>query len=77
MILPESTNVLISVVKVFKRLQIQYFVGGSMASAFYGVTRSTLDADIVAEINFDQVARLKAVPECGGGMRAGTIFIPN
>ena len=45
--LPESVSVLMSVVAVFDRLSIPYLVGGSMASAFYGVARSTLDADIV------------------------------
>jgi hypothetical protein len=37
-------------VAVFERLPIPYLVSGSMASALYGVARSTLDADIVAEI---------------------------
>ena len=53
--LPESVSVLMSVVDVFERLDIPYLVGGSMASALYGVARSTLDADIVADIRQEQV----------------------
>ena len=48
--LPEAVNVLMLVVEAFDRLRIPYLVGGSMASALHGVTRSTIDADIVAEI---------------------------
>lgn len=43
------------VVDVFERLRIPYLIGGSMASALYGVARSTLDADIVADIRQEQV----------------------
>lgn len=56
--LPESVSVLLSVVAVLERLGIPYLVGGSMASALYGVARSTLDADIVADIRQDQVSAL-------------------
>lgn len=56
--LPESIGVLMLVVAVFERLSIPYLVGGSMASALYGVARSTLDADIVADIQLDQVNEL-------------------
>jgi hypothetical protein len=58
--LPESVSVLMSVVAIFERLRIPYLVGGSMASALYGVARSTLDADIVADIRQDQVSALVA-----------------
>jgi hypothetical protein len=58
--LPESVSVMMSVVAVFERLHIPYLVGGSMASALYGVARSTLDADIVADIRQDQVGALVA-----------------
>ena len=56
--LPEAVNVMMLVVDVFDRLQIPYFIGGSMASALHGVARSTLDADMVAEINLTQVGAL-------------------
>lgn len=56
--LPESINVLMLVIEAFERLQIPYLVGGSMASALYGVARSTLDADIVADIHPEQAGAL-------------------
>jgi hypothetical protein len=59
-LLPESLDVLLSVVDVFERLEIPYLVGGSMASALYGVARSTLDADVVVELYKEQVPALVA-----------------
>ncbi len=56
--LPEFVRVLMLVVQVFECLQIPYLIGGSMASAVYGVARSTLDADIVAEIHLEKVDAL-------------------
>jgi hypothetical protein len=46
------------VVNVFEGLQIPYLISGSIASALYGVARSTLDADMVAEIHLEQVGVL-------------------
>lgn len=56
--LPEAINVMMLVVDAFERMQIPYLVGGSMASAFYGVTRSTIDADFVADLRLDHVEHL-------------------
>jgi len=56
--LPESVSVLMLVVDIFERLQVPYLIGGSMASALYGVTRSTLDADMVADLHQEQVGAL-------------------
>jgi hypothetical protein len=56
--LPEAVNVMMLVVGVFKRLQIPYFIGGSMASVLHGVARSTLDAYMVAEIHLTQAGAL-------------------
>lgn len=56
--LPEAVHVLILVTKTFENARIPYLVGGSMASALYGVARSTLDADIVADIRLEQVREL-------------------
>jgi hypothetical protein len=58
--LPESVHVLMLVTKAFENLRIPYLVGGSIASALYGVARSTLDVDIVAEIRLEQVGELVA-----------------
>lgn len=56
--LPEAVHVLMLVVDVFERLHIPYLVGGSIASALYGVARSTLDADIVADLQQEHVGEL-------------------
>lgn len=56
--LPEAVNVLMLVVKIFDSLQIPYFIGGSMASAFHGVARSTLDADLVVDLQMMHVEKL-------------------
>jgi hypothetical protein len=54
--LPEAVGVMMIVVEAFDRLHIPYLIGGSMASALHGVTRSTIDADMVPEIEPDQKA---------------------
>jgi hypothetical protein len=53
-------KVLLAVVNVFERLHIPYLLGGSMASALYGVARSTLDADMIVELHEEQVHALVA-----------------
>lgn len=40
------------------RLNIPFFVGGSLASSFHGVIRATRDIDLVADIRADHVAPL-------------------
>ena len=56
--LPEVIQVIMLVVEAFDRLQTRYFISGSVASALHGVTRSTIDADLVAEIEPNQVSEL-------------------
>ena len=56
---PESVSVHMLVVDVFKRLHIPYLIGGSMASALYGVVRSTLDADMVVDTEDIILAKLE------------------
>ncbi len=46
------------VAKVFDRLQISYFVGGSLASSLHGIPRATQDVDIIADIGFNHVTPL-------------------
>jgi hypothetical protein len=57
-VLPESVSVLMLVVNIFERLNIPYLIGGSIASALYGVARSTLDADILADIRQEQIGEI-------------------
>ena len=56
--LSEPIQVTLLVTKVFDQINIPYLVGGSLASAVHGVVRATLDADIIADINQEQVNEL-------------------
>lgn len=52
----EPLEVTLKVTGVFEQLGVPYLIGGSLASALYGMVRTTQDADIVAEM---QPAHLK------------------
>jgi len=52
-------NVL-EIAKIFDALGFDWFLGGSLASALYGVPRATLDADLVARIRKPDVPDLIA-----------------
>jgi len=54
--LPDIIEVTLKVVKVFEKLGIDYHIGGSLASSAFGVPRSTLDVDIVANIKPEQTS---------------------
>lgn len=56
--LSEPIHVTLTVVKVFDRLGIPYLIGGSLASAVFGIARATLDADLVADIRLEQIPDL-------------------
>lgn len=60
----EVVAALTPVVEAFELLGVDYRIGGSVASSALGVPRSTLDADVVCEIEDEHVdafvARLKA-----------------
>jgi hypothetical protein len=49
---------LVPVVEALERLGIPYHVGGSVASSIHGLPRSTVDIDLVANIELGQVAEL-------------------
>jgi hypothetical protein len=51
---------LIPVVEALERLGVAYHVGGSLASSAYGVARSTLDVDVVADLRPEHAAALAA-----------------
>jgi hypothetical protein len=54
--LPDIIEVTLKVVKVFEELGIAYHIGGSLASSAFGIARSTLDVDIVADIKPEQAS---------------------
>jgi hypothetical protein len=56
--LAEPISITLLVIDAFDRLGISYLIGGSLASALYGSMRSTLDADLVADVQLDHVSTL-------------------
>ena len=53
--LPEPIAVTVKVTSVLEKLNIPYFIGGSIASTIYGMVRTTQDSDIITELHIDQV----------------------
>jgi len=58
MTIPEPIAVTLQVVDVLESLRVPYLIGGSLASALYGVTRATMDADLVADLRPEHVESL-------------------
>jgi hypothetical protein len=58
--LAEPLAVTLQVIEVLEELGAPYWIGGSLASALHGVTRSTLDTDLVAAIPLEHVDELAA-----------------
>lgn len=46
----EALQVTLLVTDVLERLEVPYVIGGSVASIFHGMIRTTMDADIVANL---------------------------
>ena len=46
----DISRAVLPVVKTLEALKIRYLIGGSVASVAYGLVRSTMDIDIVAEM---------------------------
>ena len=53
-----GTESLLSLIKVFDRERIPYMIVGSYSSNFYGIPRSTKDADLVVHLASAEWARL-------------------
>lgn len=53
--LSEPIAVTLQVIAVLEALGVEYLIGGSFATAVYGVARLTADADLVADLHFDQI----------------------
>jgi hypothetical protein len=51
----EPIEVTIKVTHVLESLGIPYLIGGSLASALYGMVRTTQDSDIVAEMQLEHL----------------------
>jgi len=46
----EPVAVTLRVIEVLEQLGVRYLIGGSLASTFHGEPRSTLDSDLIAEL---------------------------
>ena len=47
--------------EVLDRMEVPYLVGGSVASSIHGITRPTMDADLVVDLRPDQIAEFAAL----------------
>jgi len=56
---PDILSALKPVIQSFEKLDIPYYIGGSVASSVYGMARATLDVDIIADIKTSQITGLK------------------
>lgn len=52
---PRSMELLLMVTEILESLDIPYLIGGSVASMFHGVVRTTADVDIVADLRVEQI----------------------
>lgn len=52
---PEPFAVTLQVIDILDGLGIRYVIGGSLAGSMHGLTRSTIDSDLVADIRTDHV----------------------
>ena len=59
--LTEPILVTLLVADAFDALNIPYFIGGSLATAVHGVARATMDVDLVADIQVEQIPQLLQV----------------
>ena len=55
----EIFSVLNPVIDAFEELSILYYIGGSVASSIFGMARTTMDIDIVADIKLYHISPLK------------------
>ena len=53
--LPEPIAVTLIVIEVLETLNVPYLIGGSLASTSYGRVRTTMDSDLVADLQSQHV----------------------
>ena len=51
-------EVTLAVLDAFEQIQIPYLIGGSLASTLHGLSRTTLDSDLVAAVRIEHVPHL-------------------
>jgi hypothetical protein len=55
---PDIIVALDMVIGCFEKLDIAYYIVGSVASSAYGIARATMDVDLVAKVEINQLNRL-------------------
>lgn len=55
---PEPIAVTLMVIRALDELDVPYLIGGSLASALYGVPRTTNDADLIVDLRLEHVEPL-------------------
>ena len=60
---PEIVAAVRPVLDAFKKLRIPYYIGGSVASSIYGVARTTMDVDAVADLRPEHARALLRRPK--------------
>lgn len=51
----EPIEVTLAVTSVLERLEVEYVVGGSLATSLHGIPRATMDVDIVADLRMSHL----------------------
>jgi hypothetical protein len=57
---PDLLLALAPVLRILRELSVRHYIGGSIASSAHGIARSSVDADVIAELSTDHVPRLLA-----------------
>ncbi len=57
---PGEVDAILPVIDAFEQLRIFYYIGGSIASSIHGIPRTTIDADLIAEVMPEHVPHLEA-----------------
>ena len=53
---PDIIEIALKVIKIFEKLDIEYYIGGSLASSAFGIARATLDVDIIANVKPEHIS---------------------
>ena len=62
---PDILKTVMPVIDVFEKLGVAYYIGGSVASAAYGVARATMDVDCVSNLTQEKVKSFVALLQNG------------
>jgi len=54
----DPVSITVQVTQALEKIGVLYFIGGSLASTFYGMIRTTQDSDIIADLHEDHISSL-------------------